>query len=73
MNREIEAELKRQEAEALNDERKLFIREAAIALASVADTGPAAHDQCGHTCLLAKCDEAGALARGLWDTKPEDC
>jgi hypothetical protein len=54
-------------------ERRTFIRRAAIAFASAVDAGPINHDSCGHSCLMAKPDEAWALARALWDAKPEDC
>jgi hypothetical protein len=73
MNINVENELKRQQEEALAEERKQFVREAAIRLACAVDTGPGTHQSFGRSCLMSTADEAWALAMALWDAKPEGC
>jgi hypothetical protein len=53
-------------------ERTQFIRKAAIAFASVTDSGHGIH-KAGYCSLLCSPKEAWELAKTLWDTKPEDC
>jgi hypothetical protein len=67
MNIDIEAELKRQQDEALAEERKQFMREAAMRFACVVKEGVLFSE------LLATPTEAWALAKQLWEAKPEDC
>ena len=65
------AELKRQQAEALAEERKAFVRETAIRLLCLVDQS--ASERHGFACLMMKTEEAWSLAIQLWDSKPEDC
>ena len=68
---DVEAELQRQQDEALNDERKLFVREAAVRLLATVDQS--ASERHGFACLMMKPCDAWSLAMQLWDSKPEDC
>ena len=67
---EVSAELRRQQAELLADERKEFVRNAAIRLFALVDQS--ASERHGFACLMMKPDEAWSLAMQLWDSKPED-
>lgn len=65
------AELKRQRDEALAEERKAFVRDAAIRLLAMVDQSTS--ERHGFACLMMKPDDAWSLAIQLWNAKPEDC
>jgi hypothetical protein len=71
VNINIDAELKRQQDAALDEERKQFVREAAIRLLATVDQS--ASEQNGFACLMMKPDDAWSLAMQLWDSKPDNC
>jgi hypothetical protein len=71
MSTDMQAELRRLQDEALADERKTFVREAAIRLLCLVDQS--ASERHGFACLMMKSEEAWTLAIQLWDAKPEGC
>lgn len=66
-------ELSQQMRELDDEERRDFIRAAAITLAAAVDGGVGVNQRCGFSALMMTPEEAWQHAKQLWSAKPEDC